>query len=188
MTQKTCMITGANAGIGKAAAIQIAQQGVHVILACRNRKKGEAALEEVRAKAGSDAVELMIVDMSRQASIHEVADAFLRRHDTLDILIHNAAIFDITQKEVAYTNEGIETVWATNHLGPVLLTERQGNALGNSKQGRVITIASKGLMAKPFLQVDLDDPEFRKKSFSIENAYYQSKLAQIIFTRWLSEQ
>jgi len=188
MKQKICMITGANSGIGKAAAIKIAQQGHHIIMACRNREKGAAALREVKAASGNDAVELMTVDMSLQSSIRELSDAFLAKYEHLDVLIHNAAIFDVTQKKAAYTAEGIESVWATNHLGPVLLTELLWDALANSAHGRVITIASKGLIAKPFLKVDLEDPEFKKKPFSIENAYYQSKLAQIMYTYWLSEQ
>ena len=188
MEQKICIITGANSGIGKAAAIQIAQQGHHVIMACRSRGKGEVALSEVKAVSENDSVELMMVDMSLQSSIHTLADTFLAKYEHLDVLIHNAAIFDITQKKAAYTAEGIESVWATNHLGPVLLTKLMWDALVNSAQGRVITIASKGLMAKPFLKVDLQDPEFKKKPFSIENAYYQSKLAQIMYTYWLAEQ
>ena len=188
MNKKICMITGANAGIGKAAAIQIAQQGHHVIMACRNPKKGETALQEVQAKANSSAVELMIVDMSLQASIQELAHTFLAKYDRLDVLIHNAAIFDITQKEATYTREGIESVWATNHVGPVLLTQLLWDALNSSEQGRVITIASQGLMAKPFLKVDLVDPEFKSRRFSVENAYYQSKRAQVMYTYWLAEQ
>jgi NAD(P)-dependent dehydrogenase (short-subunit alcohol dehydrogenase family) len=117
-----------------------------------------------------------------------MAGAFLRNHDTLDVLIHNAAVFDITQKEAAWTDEGIETVWATNYLGPVLLTTCLWDALQNSDQARILTIASKGLIAKPFLKVDLDDPEFKQRRFSVEGAYYQSKLAQIMFTIWLAEQ
>jgi len=182
------MITGANTGIGKATAIQIAQQGHHVIMACRNPQKGEAALHEVRTKAKSDAVELMIVDMSLQSSIHALADAYLAKYDRLDVLIHNAAVFDITQKTAVSTSEGIESIWATNHLGPVLLTELLWDALKQSERGRVITIASKGLMAKPFLKVDLDDPEFRKRPFSVEKAYYQSKRAQVMYTYWLVEE
>ena len=188
MKQKICMITGANSGIGKAAAIKIAQQGHHTIMACRNQEKGAAALREVKAASGNDAVELMIVDMSLQSSIRDLSDAFLSKFEHLDVLIHNAAIFDITQKQATYTAEGIESVWATNHLGPVLLTQLLWDALVNSSHGRVITIASKGLMAKPFLKVDLEDPEFKEKPFSIENAYYQSKLAQIMYTYWLAEQ
>ena len=188
MNNKICMITGANAGIGKAAAIQIAQQGHHVIMACRNRQKGEAALQDVQAKANSNAVELMIVDMSLQSSIKELAGTFLAKYDWLDVLIHNAANFDIRQKEATYTLEGIESIWATNHLGSVLLSELLWDALKQSERGRVITIASKGLMAKPFLKVDLDDPEFKSRKFSVENAYYQSKRAQIMYTYWLAEQ
>ncbi len=187
MNKKICLITGANAGIGKAAAIQIAQQGHHVVMACRNPQKGEAALREVRTKAKSDAVELMIVDMSLQSSIHALADEYLAKYDRLDALIHNAAIFDITQKTAVSTPESIESIWATNHVGPVLLTELLWDALKQSKGGRVITIASKGLMAKPFLKVDLDDPEFRKRPFSVEKAYYQSKRAQVMYTYWLVE-
>ena len=175
MEQKICMITGANAGIGKAAAIKIAQQGHHVIMACRNKEKGERALREVKEASGNGTLCLMIVDMSLQSSIHGLADAFRAKYERLDALIHNAAIFDITQKKATYTAEGIESVWATNHLGPVLLTELLLDALAVSAQRRVITIASKGLMAKPFLKVNLDDPEYKQKAFSIENAYYQSK-------------
>jgi len=188
MKQKICMITGANSGIGKAAAIKIAQQGHHTIMACCNPEKGATALREVKAASGNGAVELMVVDMSLQASIRELSDVFLAKYEHLDVLIHNAAIFDITQKQATYTAEGNESVWATNHLGPVLLTELLWDALANSSNGRVITIASKGLMAKPFLKVDLEDPEFKKKPFSVENAYYQSKLAQIMYTYWLAEQ
>ena len=187
MKQKICMITGANSGIGKAAAIKIAQQGHHIIMACRNREKGAVALREVKAASGNDAVELMVVDISLQSSIRDLSEAFLSKYDRHDVLIHNAAIFDITQKQATYTAEGIESVWATNHLGPVLLTELLWGALANSAHGRIITIASKGLMAKPFFKVNLEDPEFKEKPFSIENAYYQSKLAQIMYTYWLSE-
>jgi len=99
MKQKICMITGANSGIGKAAAIKIAQQGHHIIMACRNREKGAAALREVKAASGNDAVELMTVDISLQSSIRELSDAFLAKYEHLDVLIHNAAIFDVTQKK-----------------------------------------------------------------------------------------
>ncbi|MGD2077965.1 MAG: SDR family NAD(P)-dependent oxidoreductase [Chloroflexota bacterium] len=188
MSQKICVITGANSGIGKAAAIQIARKGYRVIMACRNRERGEVALVEVRSESGSDAVALMIVDMSSQASIRSFAEAFKSQYDALDVLIQNAAAFDVRSKTRHITEDGIESIWATNHLGPVLLTDLLLDALKRAEQGRVITISSKGLIAHPFLKVDLDDPEFERRKFSVQKAYYQSKLAQVMYTYWLADQ
>lgn len=187
MTQKVCIITGGNSGIGKAAAIQIAQQGHKVIIACRDQQRGEAALADIRQQAGSDSVELMLVDMSLQASIRAFAQAFLAKHDVVDVLIHNAAAFDIRQKQIAFTEEGVEKVWATNHIGPVLLTDLLLAALKRSDQGRIITISSKGLVTYPFLKVNLGDPEFKERKFSVQKAYYQSKQAQVMYTYWLAK-
>lgn len=187
MKQKVCIITGGNSGIGKAAAIQIAQQGHKVIIACRSQQRGAAALADIRQQANSDAVELMIVDMSLQSSIHAFAQAFLARYDVLDVLIQNAAAFDIRQKQIVFTEEGVEKIWATNHVGPVLLTDLLLDALKRSEQGRIITISSKGLVTYPFLKVNLDDPEFRERKFSVQKAYYQSKQAQVMYTYWLAK-
>jgi len=182
MNKKVCVITGANSGIGKAAAVQIAQQGHQVVMACRSRERGEAALQDVRRESGSDLVELMVLDMSSQASIRAFAAAFLAQYAVCDVLIHNAAAFDIRQKARKVTDEGIESIWATNHVGPVLLTNLLLEALQRSEQGRVITISSKGLAVYPFLKVDLADPEFKQRKFSVHKAYYQSKLAQVMYT------
>ncbi len=129
----------------------------------------------------------MIVDLSLQDSIRQLAQSFRQKYDSLDVLIHNAAIFDVTQKQARYTSEGVESIWATNHLGSVLLTELLLDPLQNSDQGRIITISSKGLIAKPGIKVDLNDPESRDKKFSVAHAYYQSKIAQVVYTYWLAE-
>ena len=186
MEKKICIITGANAGIGKQAAIQLAGRGLHVILACRSRERGESALKELKEFHPSGSAELRIVDMGIRESVRNFAREFSRDHDKLDILIHNAALFNITQKERMETDEGLETIWATNHIGPVLLTELLLEKLKNSSGGRVLTVSSKGLLAKPFLKVNMDDPEFRNRKFSVVNAYYQSKRAQTMYTGWLA--
>lgn len=185
--KKTCLITGANAGIGKEAAVQIAAAGYHVVLACRNPDRGEAALREVRERARTDAAELMLVDMSLQGQIRRLAADYEASHGALDVLIHNAAAFDYGQKQRSKTDEGVETIWATNHVGPVLLTSLLLGALRRSEQGRIITVSSKGLMMFPGLAVDLDDPEFERRKWTVTQAYYQSKLAQVIYTHWLAE-
>lgn len=187
MKQKIVVITGGNSGIGKAAAVQIAQQGHKVIIACRSQQRGEAALADIRQQANSSAVELMVVDMSRQSSIRTFAQAFLARYAQLDVLIQNAALFDIRQKQIEFTDEGVEKVWATNHVGPVLLTNLLLDALKQSEQGRILTISSKGLIAYPLLKVNLADPEFRERKFSVQKAYYQSKQAQVMYTYWLAK-
>ena len=188
MEKKLCIITGANSGIGKQAAIQIASAGAHVILACRNEERGSRALADINASITVGSAELMLVDMSCLASIRCFAQEVNDRFPRVDVLIHNAADFDITRKQTLFSQEGIETVWASNHVGPVLLTELLINALKKSEDGRVITISSKGLLIKPGIKVSLDDPEFKKRKYSVSNAYYQSKRAQEMYTLWLSWQ
>ncbi len=185
MNKKFCLITGANSGIGKAAAIQIAEKGFHVIIACRNRIRGEEALKEIKTLSKSDDVELQLMDLSSKKSIQDAVAEYKYEH--LDILIHNAADFDISRKEARLSKDGIESIWATNHIGPVLLTNLLMDKIKASRQGRIITIASKGLIMFPKLTVDLEDPEFKNKKFSVSKAYYQSKLAQLMYTYWLAE-
>lgn len=185
--RRTCLITGANAGIGKAAAVLLAADGWHVVLGCRSPERGAAALREVRERSRSDAVELLELDLSLQASIRRAAANWLAGHTRLDALIHNAAAFDYAQRRRTRTAEGFETIWATNHLGPVLLTDLLLEALRRSDQGRVLTVASKGLALFPGLRVDLDDPEFERRRWTVTRAYYQSKLAQVLYTRHLAE-
>ena len=188
MNKKVCIITGANSGIGMQAAIQIANTGAHVILACRNEERGRKALVDVSAVITSGSAELKLVDMSCLASIRCFAQEINDNFPKVDVLIHNAADFNITRKQAQYTQEGLETVWATNHVGPVLLTELLLNSLKKSENGRVITISSKGLLVKPGVKVSLDDPEFKKRKYSVANAYYQAKRAQEMYTLWLSHE
>lgn len=182
-----CFITGGNSGIGFEAARQLAQSGHTVILGCRNKDRGLDAEKRIRNSTNNDAVHFLELDMSLQASIRAAAKTVKERFDHIDVLIHNAADFDISRKEPLFTKEGIESVWATNHVGPVLLTRVLSELLEKSTQGRIITIASQGLMLYPKLKINHADPEFRNCPYSVEKAYYQSKLAQVMYTYWLSE-
>ena len=188
MENKTCLITGANSGIGKQAAIQLAKAGFRVFVGARNRERGLSALKDIKMQSESDTVELLEIDLSSKKSIKDAASELKERLNHLDVLIHNAADFDIARKEAAKSVDGIETIWATNHVGPVLLTNLTLDLLKESEQGRIITIASKGLLMHPNLTVDLKDPEFNFRKFSVPKAYYQSKLAQIMYTYWLADQ
>jgi NAD(P)-dependent dehydrogenase (short-subunit alcohol dehydrogenase family) len=185
--QKICVITGANAGIGKAAAIQIARQGHGVVMGCRNLVRSQAAFEEVCRHSQNQQVWLLELNMAEPASIQNFVQQLLLKTQQLDVLIHNAAAFDIAQKEPHFNSQGVESIWATNHLGCVLLTDLLLPTLKQSLQGRVITVASQGLMLHPNLRVDVQDPEFKHRKFSVPSAYYQSKLAQVMYTYWLAK-
>ena len=188
MIKKTCLITGGNSGIGKQAAIELAQIRFYVIIGVRNLNRGEIALVEIKEKSKKNDIELLQIDMSSKKSILNASHELKNRIEKLDVLIHNAADFDITRKQPKKSVDGTETIWATNHIAPVLLTISVMNLIKNSEQGRIITIASQGLMMHPKLTVDLKDPEFENRKFSVPIAYYQSKLAQVMYTYWLSEQ
>lgn len=170
MDKKICFITGANSGIGKAAAIQLAINGFFVLIGSRTKDRGLQAIEEIKEKSNSDSIELIEIDMSSKKSISNAANVIKEKFERLDVLIHNAADFDLSRKKPLLSTDGIETIWATNHIGPVLLTNQLLDLISGSKQGRIITVASKGLMVHPRLTVDLNDPEFKIKNFSIPRA------------------
>jgi NAD(P)-dependent dehydrogenase (short-subunit alcohol dehydrogenase family) len=183
---KIIIITGGNSGIGKAAAIQLASCGANVIMACRSVDRGAQALEDVRKASHSEKVELMQVDLSELASIRQFVEAFKQRHSCLDVLIHNAANFDHTLKQPVMTIDGIETIFATNHIGVFLMTHLLLDTLKASIPSRIITVASKGLMTYPFLDIEFDNLNGERK-FSTQHAYYHSKQAQVMFTYDLAE-
>ncbi len=187
MDKKICFITGANAGIGKAAAIKFAKNGFKVLIGCRNKSKGQQAIDDIKEQNKNADIELFLIDMSSFHSIKKCAENLRNKYNKLDVLIHNAADFDISRKKVVFTPENIEQVFATNHLGVVLLTDLLLDLLKKSSHARILTVASQGLVLHPNLKIDLIDPEFKHKKFSLRKAYYQSKLAQVMYTYWLAD-
>ncbi|MBI4926542.1 MAG: SDR family NAD(P)-dependent oxidoreductase, partial [Anaerolineae bacterium] len=181
LTNKVVIVTGANSGIGKAAAEQLAACDATVVMACRSLVRGEQALQEVKQAAASDRVFLMPVDLSSQASIRAFAQDFQQRFDRLDVLINNAANFDHSLKTPVLTADGVETVFATNHVGVFLLTHLLLDCLKASAPSRIITVASKGLVTMPFIDIDFGNLNGERK-FDMQAAYYQSKQAQVMFT------
>lgn len=186
MTGKTVLITGANSGIGKEAASQLAGIGASVIMACRSRERGEQARKEILQKFPEADIKVMTVDLSSQASIYSLADQVNTTLRRLDVLIHNAANFDLTLKSPFLTSDGVEIIFATNHIGPFLLTRLLLDLMKSSAPSRIITIASKGLMVYPTMDIDFDNLNGERR-FTAQRAYYQSKLAQVMFTYSLAE-
>ncbi len=186
LKDKTILITGANAGIGKAAAIQMAGLGATIVMACRPSERATRALEEIQTTSKSDKVALLLVDLSSQASIHRFAAEYKQRFQRLDVLIHNAANFDQTHKQPLLTADNVETIFATNHVGVFLMTHLLLDRLKASAPSRIITVASKGLLVYPNLDIEFDNLNGERK-YSVQHAYYHSKLAQIMFTYDLAQ-
>ena len=119
MQGKTILVTGANQGIGKAAALALAKQGARVVLVARNPDKGRAAVEAIRVASGSDAVELIVADLASLEQVRRAAAEFKARHPRLDVLLNNAGVF-VPERHV--TSDGIEETFAVNHLASFVLT------------------------------------------------------------------
>ncbi len=186
LSGKTIIITGGNSGIGKAASIQLARLGANVVIACRSEERGTQALAELRNMGGNLRVDLMLVDMSSQISIRQFVDEFKERYEHLDVLIHNAANFDHRQKMPVFTADGFEAVFATNHLGPFLMTQLLLDMLKASAPSHVITVSSKGLLTYPFIDIEFNNLNGERK-FNMQHAYYHSKQAQVMYTFDLAE-
>jgi NAD(P)-dependent dehydrogenase (short-subunit alcohol dehydrogenase family) len=180
MMGKTCLITGGNSGIGKATALGMAKLGANVVIVSRSKEKGEAALAEIIVNSGNRNIELMLADMSSQDSIHRLASDFKVGHEKLHLLVNNAGVY-LTRRIT--TLDGLESTFATNHLGPFLLTNLLLDLLKTSAPSRVINVTSD---AHNGAQVNFEDLQGEKR-FSGWLAYGQSKLAMILFTHELAK-
>jgi NAD(P)-dependent dehydrogenase (short-subunit alcohol dehydrogenase family) len=170
---RSVMVTGANAGIGKAIALELARRGATVHMVCRNPEKGETAREEIALESGRE-VELHICDVSSLASVREFAASFNASGSPLDVLVNNAGVLPTERKK---TDEGFELTFATNVLGPFLLTELLLPKLRESDNGRVVMMSSGGMYSSGF---DLDDPQLENVKYNPTKFYAQSKRAEVM--------
>lgn len=179
MRGKTCLVTGANAGIGKETTAGLAARGARVLMACRNRGRGERALEELRARIPGADLELVLADLSRLSSVRALVDEIERRTDRLDVLVSNAGVFSSRRRE---TVDGLELTLAVNHLAPFVLVRGLENLLRRSAPARVVVVASgahyRGTIAFDDLQLE--------RNYGGWRAYCQSKLGNVLFTRELA--
>lgn len=178
---KRFLITGANSGIGYMTALALARSGAVVVLACRDKARGEASLARLRQEAtGSDSAaahaEVIVLDLASLASVRGVADELLSRHVALDGLINNAGVFAPPRRRE--TADGFELQFGTNVLGHFALTCRLLPALEMAAAARVVTVAS---IAHRRGRLAFQDLQSRKK-YSAQAAYQQSKLGDLMFS------
>ncbi|MBY9003363.1 MAG: SDR family oxidoreductase [Candidatus Lokiarchaeota archaeon] len=172
--RKICLVTGANAGIGKATAIGLAKIGAKVIMLCRDLTRGENSLQDIKTESNNEHIDLMIADLSSQKSIRQFASDFNKKYQKLDVLINNAGVNFNKRVE---TIDGLEMTFAVNTIAPFLLTNLLLDVLLKSVPSRVVNVAS-GMQSS---KIDFDNLQ-GEKHFSFMKSYGQSKSAIILLT------
>ncbi len=175
MRGRTVVITGANSGIGKAIAIQLARAGAVVVMACRDRERSEVARTEIQTLGKNPEVHLLIVDLASQTSVRQFAREFENRYRRLDVLVNNAGAV-IPKREM--TPDKIVATFAVNYLSPFLLTNLLLPRLVACAPSRVVNLTS-ALHFKAHL--DFKDIQ-GKKHYKSSSSYAQAKLAMVLFT------
>ena len=183
-SDKICMVTGANAGIGRETARELVRLGCEVLMVCRSKERGTAAMEDIKRNmprngAGGE-VHLLTADLASQSQIIQLADEVTNRFPRLNILVHNAAVYP-SEREM--TEDGVEKTFAVNHLAPFLLTHCLLDLIGGGAPARIVVVSC---AAHKKGSIRFDDLYF-EKAFSPREAYSQSKLANILFTIELAE-
>jgi len=189
MQGKVAIVTGANTGIGYITSRELAKMGAHVILACRSRERGEAALERLKKEAQEQAVtslaigeikaELMLLDLGSLASIRDFVAAFKAKNLGLHVLVNNAGIMALPERLT--TVDGFEAQFGTNHVGHFYLTVELLDIIKNSEPARIVNLSS---MAHSMGKMNWDDLHY-VKGYSAWDSYGQSKLANVLFTKEL---
>lgn len=180
---KNFVVTGANSGIGKVTARELASRGAHVIMACRSLDKARAVADELKQATGNSQIEVVQLDLGDLASVRRCAEELLARDLPLHGLINNAGITAGVRGERNTTKEGFEPTFATNHLGHYLLTRLLLPRLQQTRGARIVNVASHS----HYFAKRLDWDALRKRPSALGlREYNVSKLANVLFTKELA--
>ena len=174
LSGRTIVITGANSGLGYESALALAGKGAHVVLACRDQKKGADAERQIRAAHPQARTTLMALDLSSLADIRRFAAEATATLPAIDVLMNNAGVMALPYRTTA---DGFEMQFGTNHLGHFALTGLLLERLLATPGSRVVTVSSG---AHRMGAMRFDDPHW-KSGYRKWPAYGQSKLANLLF-------
>lgn len=175
MTDRTVLVTGATDGLGRALAVRLGAAGARLILHGRNPERAAAVTAEVVA-AGGPTPQIILADLSKLREVDRLADEIIARTSHLDVLVNNAGISGRADGRRELTSDGIESVWAVDHLAPYRLTRRLLPLLRASAPARVVNVASAGQQ-----EIHLEDPT-PERDYDAFAAYCRAKLAMIMAT------
>jgi NAD(P)-dependent dehydrogenase (short-subunit alcohol dehydrogenase family) len=180
LSEKRCLVTGANSGLGFEIAAALADLGATIDLLCRNAARGDAAAKSIREATGNDRVTCRQIDMSSMDSIRCFADEF--GDQTVDVLVHNAGLLPAERSE---SDDGLEITFATHVAGPHLFTRLLRNNLAAAAGARVVWVSSGGMYTR---KLQLDDYNWREREFDGTLAYAETKRAQVVLSElWADE-
>lgn len=176
MKNKTVLITGATAGIGRQTALKIAGMGANVVIVGRNEAKARDVVSAIQKETGNERVSYLLADLSSMKSTEAMAEEYRSRFDRLDVLVNNAGAIIMTRGE---TVDGFENTFALNHLmGYFYLTNLLLDLIVASAPARIVNVSSGAHAAAKMNFNDLQG----KQKYSGFRAYGQSKLANVLFT------
>jgi NAD(P)-dependent dehydrogenase (short-subunit alcohol dehydrogenase family) len=190
---KVAVITGSNSGIGKAAAFRFAQEGYRVVMACRNLEKSKTVQQEIIQTTNNPKIDLLHLDISSFESIHQFHSCVKETYPKLDILIHNAAYLNHGNKNYQLSGDGIELSFATNVVGPFLLTNLLADQLAKSDDARILHACTTNIrhFFDPKRKIEFDNlqGEFKdNRPYSTYKMYGDSKMALLMLTFKLAEE
>jgi len=177
---RVCIVTGASSGIGLETARGLAAQGATLVAVCRDRARGEAALARIRESTGNSNLHLALADLSLQASIRQLAKELLAGWPRIHVLVNNAGVVETRRR---LTADGIEMVFAVNHLSYYLLTRLLLDRLEESRPARIVNVSSD---AHRFAKLDWSNLQ-GEKGWSFMRQYGLSKLCNLLFTQELAK-
>ena len=181
LNNKTIVISGATNGIGKAAAVELSKKNPRLLFTYRNQKLADELLTEIKNLSPDAQVHSVYCDFSNQDSIKKCADEINNLCEKIDLLINNAGVVNTSYRE---TNEGIENTFAVNHLGYFLFTNLLLNKLKGENETRIINVSS---AAHAFVkEMHWEDINYKSNFGQGLRCYGQSKLANLLFTRYLA--
>lgn len=166
--------------------MQIAAKGYGVTLICRNKVSAQNACEKIVQNTENKNIDFLIADLSDMGDVRNAAAKYLETRSTLDVLINNAADFDLSVKTPIITPDGMEKQFATNVAAPFLLSQLLFDALAKTGNGRIINISSKGLCVYPFMKLSFQNLN-GEQSYRPSNTYYQNKLALLMLSLYLAD-
>lgn len=173
---KIAVVTGANSGLGLETSAELAKAGAAVIMACRDPRRAEDALGDVRRRAPKAKVTTMALDLADLKSIRAFASVFKRKHKKLHILCNNAGVMHLPYQK---TRDGFEMQMGTNHLGHFALTGLLFDRLNATPGARIVSVASVAHLFTTGL--DLNDLNWERRRYNKADAYGKSKLANLMF-------